>query len=106
MGATPLGTASGAGGRRSTSFRRSWFSVDPANARASLRPWAHARASHVALFQHQVRVDRPTAPPLALGLELEDGEVQMRCVRRGIARGPDVADDVATPHRLSVSNAV
>src|SRR5690349_21008930 len=46
-------------------------------------------------LEKRIRIDRLAAPPLVLGTELEDREVQVRRVRRRVARRADVADHLS-----------
>ena len=52
------------------------------------------------VVEHQVGIDRRTLPPVLGGCELEDGEVQVRCVRRRVAGRADVTQDVRSRDAL------
>ena len=63
------------------------------------------RVSPADALPERVRVDGPPAPSgLPVG-DLVDREVQVRRARGGVARRPDVAQDVAAPHRLPFGEA-
>src|SRR5512133_1149813 len=51
-------------------------------------------------------VERGAAPPLALGAEPEDREVQVRRLRRRVAGAAHVADHLALAHGVAFGEAV
>src|SRR5688500_6329529 len=53
------------------------------------------------LAKNRVGIDRLALPPPALGSELKNCEVQMRRLVRGVARAPDVADDLSPADDLA-----
>src|SRR5262249_11895111 len=56
--------------------------------------------------KNEVGIDGPAAPPLTLGAELEDREVQMRRAGRRVARGADVTDHLALFDRVAFVQVV
>src|SRR5690606_10581045 len=106
--AASAGAAAGAAG----SGKRGSAVGDPASggrARISGRPRAQAchrlacRAASVPRRGREQRpgIDRAALPPLALGTELEDREVQVRRRRVGVPGAPHVTDHLAPPQRLA-----
>src|SRR3954469_15251563 len=58
------------------------------------------------LLKYRVGIDRLTLPPLALGCQPENREVEMRCVRRRVSGAADIADNVTSMHSLALPQSV
>ena len=51
--------------------------------------------------KHEIRIERASVPPPAVVAELEHREVKVGRVRRRVAGGPDIPDDLALRHRIA-----
>src|SRR5262245_21800415 len=63
-------------------------------------------ARTILLVEDLVRIECFALPPAAAVVELEDAEMQVRRVWRGISGGADVADDVPFRYRFAVVQSV
>src|SRR5262245_42098271 len=93
--------------RRRTPVRSTPRSAATSREACGRRYWRRSPLSmRGAVPVERERVDRRALPPLLAGRQLEDGEVQVRRILRGVAGSPHIADDVAAADRVTFAQVV